>query len=1119
VSTPDKVSAGFGASSLTWYGFYDPVFGNALEDSTWTFDHGSADPLEGWKPFDMSGDMLTYDGLSAFRRVSAGTWAGHDNTVPAPVLAGSVSVWVGFFEDEADDLCWKGGLGYGNYWRQRFVSPTLTYDGFGSIDLSFKYFHNTEPGYDFVRVILEQDGAPDSLLAVYDGTGGTPATPLVYMQSIFPKLAAQSSIRFIFEFESDGGYSDEDSLYVTDSGPFGVDDILIENNLLEDDQHYDFEADFGGWTIESIPGVSDFIDINNVSGYPLPPDCSLDGNVVSFHDVSNRHPAGQYAKFSSPAVPLVDVGAGQLNVFTEWDFYADLPQADSVRIWWSFDYYPYLCPETGAPIWSPVSGANYVFYFTTPYCWTDRRTFATDSTAGVEFEGASGRILIPAGADSARFHIYVLGRSVEDRGNFSPVFDNIRIGVSSPDILHVPCNSYPTIQAAIDSAAVGDTVLVMNGTYTGADNRDLDFGGKSIVVMSENGSSSTIIDCEGTGRGFVFQSGEDTTAAVSGFTVKNGSTTGGGAILIQTSSSPTITDCIFDANSADNGGAVSISNGSPRFENCTFESNNATTGNGGAVNVSSGAPRFSSCIFVSNGAVAQGGAAHVSGGTPAFSDCTIWANQSQDGGAVNSSGGTVSLADCRITGNEAASHGGAICVSSTGTVSATRATISGNKAGTDGGGICAISGGSTVTLHRVIVWDNCAGGSGGEIHAGGGTINLTCCDVDASGVSGSGTFNYLGDNVFTDPVFCAPEDCANAPITGGDYTIASNSPCTSANSPCDELIGLYDIGCTWGDITMITDVANDQGRRVRVRWNRAKQDTAAAMNPVHMYSLWRRVKPGLVAQRISGYPPPPGLIPPPGNWDFLLTIPASGAADYSTVAETLCDSTISQGQCYSTFFVRGHAAMPTDVFDSAPDSGYSVDNLSPLPPINLNGSYNTGSGNQLDWDPSTDVDFQFFKIYRGNNPDFTPDPGNFVEAIVADEWTDPGYDGWNVYYKITTVDFSGNESMPSSPDPVTAVELPGVPIKFHLYQNLPNPFNPTTTIKFDTAGEGRLDLRVYDVSGRLVRTLVDESRPPGRYSVIWDGRDNKGQPVASGVYFCRMTGTGITMTRKMVLLQ
>ena len=92
-------------------------------------------------------------------------------------------------------------------------------------------------------------------------------------------------------------------------------------------------------------------------------------------------------------------------------------------------------------------------------------------------------------------------------------------------IINVPTDQ-PTIQAGIDKAIDGDSVLVADGVYKGDGNRDINFNGKAIVVISANGPALTIIDCEGTyaepHRGFHFNNNEDTNSVVSGFTIVNG---------------------------------------------------------------------------------------------------------------------------------------------------------------------------------------------------------------------------------------------------------------------------------------------------------------------------------------------------------------------------------------------------------------------------------------------------------------------------------------------------------------------------------------------------------------------------------------------------------------------
>jgi hypothetical protein len=102
---------------------------------------------------------------------------------------------------------------------------------------------------------------------------------------------------------------------------------------------------------------------------------------------------------------------------------------------------------------------------------------------------------------------------------------------------------------------------------------------------------------------------------------------------------------------------------------------------------------------------------------------------------------------------------------------------------------------------------------------------------------------------------------------------------------------------------------------------------------------------------------------------------------------------------------------------------------------------------------------------------------------------------------------------------VTAVGDPA-PITLTLHQNVPNPFNPTTSITFDVPEGGtNVSLRVYDTSGALVRTLVDGNTTGGTHRVEWDGRNAAGRAVASGVYFCRMVAGSFTDSKRMVLLK
>jgi hypothetical protein len=96
---------------------------------------------------------------------------------------------------------------------------------------------------------------------------------------------------------------------------------------------------------------------------------------------------------------------------------------------------------------------------------------------------------------------------------------------------------------------------------------------------------------------------------------------------------------------------------------------------------------------------------------------------------------------------------------------------------------------------------------------------------------------------------------------------------------------------------------------------------------------------------------------------------------------------------------------------------------------------------------------------------------------------------------------------------------PDAPQTYALYPNSPNPFNPATTIRFDLPRAGQVKVRIYDVSGRLVRTLVDEVLPAASHVQQWDGRDDAGQQVSSGTYLLRLETNAYVRAQKMLMVK
>jgi hypothetical protein len=104
-------------------------------------------------------------------------------------------------------------------------------------------------------------------------------------------------------------------------------------------------------------------------------------------------------------------------------------------------------------------------------------------------------------------------------------------------------------------------------------------------------------------------------------------------------------------------------------------------------------------------------------------------------------------------------------------------------------------------------------------------------------------------------------------------------------------------------------------------------------------------------------------------------------------------------------------------------------------------------------------------------------------------------------------------------DAVAQPTPPGPQYPFTVYQNVPNPFNPTTSISFSLNAPGSVSLAIFDVQGRLVTTLINGTRPAGLNQTTWDGTNAKGDRVTSGVYFCRLSMGGRSASRKMIVLR
>lgn len=325
-------------------------------------------------------------------------------------------------------------------------------------------------------------------------------------------------------------------------------------------------------------------------------------------------------------------------------------------------------------------------------------------------------------------------------------------------------------------------------------------------------------------------------------------------------------------------------------------------------------------------------------------------------------------------------------------------------------------------------------------------------------------------------------------------------------------------------VAAVTDVVADQGGQVRVEWSRSGRDFAGDSQQVAEYAVYRRIDPA--AKAGTGAAPTPeseigrqhAAAMKAAGWDYLATLPARQEDRYAYVAPTLVDSTVTGGMHWTAFRVTALTASTGVFYDSPVDSGYSVDNLEPNVPANIVAAY-AADGVQLDWDDAPDADFRYFRIYRDVQPDFTPSAANLVHETIASAWIDPAPEPWGFHYKVTALDFAGNESAAGTPATVSGVGDGTPPVRTELGMASPNPFNPSTRIGYELAEDAAVHLAVYDAAGRLVRVLVDTPQTAGRHHAVWDGRDRHGRTVAAGVYLYQLEAGDYSATRRMMLVK
>lgn len=830
---------------------------------------------------------------------------------------------------------------------------------------------------------------------------------------------------------------------------------------------------------------------------------------------------------------------------------------------------------------------------------------------------------------------------------------------------------YATIQAAVNAASSGDTIICADGTYSGTGNDGIDFGGKNLKLKSEsNQPKYCVISCSGD-RGFYFHSSETNAAVVQGFTIRYGGETNGGGICIE-SSSPTIVNCVITDCNASNGGGIYVANASaePNIFNCLIEGNTAYNDGGGLR------------LYYSNGQV---------------KNCTVANNSGDYAGGISSQGTDTDIINCIIYGNlphplenafyglfsynlvEGWTGGGTsfngapdFAWGTGGDFYLNQATSDALNAGNDlAANVCATGAdGSTclsswttnvnqqddagqvdVGYHyphynatidvptykptiqaaidaawngdNVRVMDGTYTGDGNrDLDTKGKRVtvqsystNASACIIDCQGSSGSphrgfyirkgegsgtliknmkiinGWANYgAGINIFG----CSPtiQGCIlsgnHATIDGGGImaqqsgstvvgcTFTSNSADDAGGGMLNHTCAPTITGCTFQSNTspygagIYNYEASPTLTNCTIRWNEASNSgggmhsAGTGSNPVLHGCVFDENYGG----NGGGIYQRQGADAYLNDCDFFVNYTGTsgrGGGIYNTggiISAMRCrfganEAGLDGGGIYSTvnssatidscLFTRNASGSGggaiyvynydlsvisncTFVANDAPNGGALWTWLSCATEVQhciFWGNRATTAGIDIGINNNCSLEIHCSDVEHGQG-------GVYVGGGSALEWSENNFSADPMFCTQTVDGFFLHELSPCAPANSGGCDLVGarpvgcgqtdvedlpVPAANRLHQSYPNPFNPATRIAFDVAAAGPVSLRIYDVSGRLVRTLVDHQLPAGRHDAIWDGTDNSGSKVASGAYFCRMTAGNFSETRKMVLLR
>ena len=321
---------------------------------------------------------------------------------------------------------------------------------------------------------------------------------------------------------------------------------------------------------------------------------------------------------------------------------------------------------------------------------------------------------------------------------------------------------------------------------------------------------------------------------------------------------------------------------------------------------------------------------------------------------------------------------------------------------------------------------------------------------------------------------------------------------------------------------------NNQGRRARIR------NIAGAGGPAMSAELRGGRRPPSLASITPNQGVAGDLVPIAevlGNLfvkDAIFLLRSTGAAGTAGASSSAGDHPAASVEWIGKAKLTGEidlSSVPAGSYNVVvrnPDGQETADTvpftvLAPVPVfIQAFAAEALEEGIVLSWDLFADEELSGFRIRRRveNQGAYEDIQGPYLIDADTREFRDDTTQPGTRYEYVLVVVLPDQSELQSG---IARAQTPAVELA--LFQNEPNPFNPSTTISFTLPADSDVGLRVYDVTGALVKTLVDGRRNRGTNRVIWNGTNSNGTPVGSGVYFYRLTTKDRRLTKKMLLLK